>query len=67
MSEYILTKEECLAKGGHVWDTGVTYLRLSYSSVPTKGEPALRVCKYCGHRQHGYYPDMVWEDVVESK
>ena len=67
-TEYILTKEECLAKGGHVWDDFYVSLTtslngISTNGIPTEDSPNYRLCKYCGHQQKGYYPPMIWEDV----
>ena len=59
--EYILTKEECLAKGGHVWETGINYAS-QRMGAPTKNEPDYRFCKYCGHKMNGYYSEKIWED-----
>ena len=49
---YILTEEECIKKGGHVYDRNVFPF----------GEKRYRSCKYCGHKQKGHIPPVVWED-----
>ena len=52
---YILTEQECVEKGGHKYDNYTNTLLGLLS----------RVCRYCGHRQRGYNPPPVWEDVKE--
>ncbi len=59
--KYILTEEECLAKGGHIWDNTMFTCSLGFG-MPSKEQPAHRVCKYCGQKQQGYHPPIVWED-----
>lgn len=53
---YILTEEECKEKGGHKYDAYFPTLMIGADT---------RSCRYCGHRQTGYTPDTVWEDVKE--
>ncbi len=54
--QYILNKEECVARGGHKYAWSVN------QPVPTKRAPNIEVCKYCGHQRRGYYPPMIWEE-----
>jgi len=59
---FILTEKECVAKGGHVYDDSIAYITIGF---PSKEHPTMRICKYCGHKQRGYYPEMIWEDTNE--
>ena len=54
---YLLSEEECLTHGGHEYETPATMLVFGPPQCPRY----TRTCRYCGHTQHGYQPDIVWE------
>lgn len=56
MSKYPLTEEECLRIGGHCYEQ-------SNIVIDTFPETYHRICKHCGHTQHGWHqPNIKWED-----
>ncbi len=53
--EYMREVAECEAKGGHCYEQG-------YSTIMTDPRTFHRICKHCGHTQHGtQQSSMRWE------
>ena len=57
--DYPLAEMQCLQYGGHCYEV--------CNYVLTINPPIhVRICKHCGHKQHGRnQPDMYWHDVEE--
>lgn len=55
--KYIMSEKECLSRGGHVYEP-----EGSEGCFTDSEHPYHHVCKYCGHKQKGYYLPIVWED-----
>ncbi len=55
--KYILTAEECVERGGHEFTKPEKVTVFGTSPNPR----FTRICIYCGFRQHGYQPDIVWD------